>query len=31
MLEQSLADHAKGRIDLLKNATKTQLQVAELK
>jgi hypothetical protein len=30
MLEQSLADCAKGRIDLLKNAMATQLRVAEL-
>jgi hypothetical protein len=29
-LGQSLADRAKGRIDLLKNTAATQLQVAEL-
>jgi hypothetical protein len=29
-LEQSLADRAKGRIDLLKNAATTQLRVADL-
>jgi septal ring factor EnvC (AmiA/AmiB activator) len=29
-LDQALADRAKGRIDLLKNATATQLRVAEL-
>jgi hypothetical protein len=30
VLEQSLAEHAKGRVDLLKNAAATQLRVAEL-
>jgi hypothetical protein len=30
VLEQSLADRAKGRINLLKNAAATQLRVAEL-
>jgi hypothetical protein len=30
MLEQSLADRAKGRIDLFKNAAATQWGVAEL-
>jgi hypothetical protein len=30
VLEQSLVDRAKGRIDLLKNAVSTQLRVAEL-
>jgi hypothetical protein len=30
VLEQSLVDRAKGRVDLLKNAVSTQLWVAEL-
>jgi hypothetical protein len=30
VLEQSLVDRAKGRINLLKNAAATQLRVAEL-
>jgi hypothetical protein len=30
VLEQSLAECAKGRVDLLKNAAATQLRVAEL-